>query len=154
MWQKDTFTSDPESLPRLAQQCGSAWPEGLAKPQPSRFPRNDDPVECAEHWQDDVAAVAAKTGVLTRDGGHFEAVFPDEAKAREFLRRAHELIARQLPGARLEARLFRLEKSPSGFQKPKEPVPLDAVNTQAVFDLPQAEICQLSGSEPAAGSNT
>jgi len=81
-------------------------------------------------------------------------VFPDEAKAREFLRRAHKLIARQLPGARLEARLFRLEKSPSGFQKPKEPVPLDAVNTQAVFDLPQAEICQLSGSEPAAGSNT
>jgi hypothetical protein len=55
-----------------------------------------------------------------------------------------------LPGARLDARLFRLNTSNGIVRKAETPERLEGPATQSVFDLPQAEICQLSGSEPAS----
>jgi hypothetical protein len=69
--------------------------------------------------------------------------------ASKFLEEANDLISRALPGARLETRLFPLDKSPTGFTKKNSTNSIQTIATQAVFDLPQGLPCQLSGSEIA-----
>ncbi len=62
---------------------------------------DDDPLTGSAH-PDDPKALYGK-GVLSRDGGHFHAVFKDEAAAQGFIHQAEATIARNLPGVRMEA---------------------------------------------------
>jgi len=82
-----------EELPRLAkkdngarwqlQAAGETYPGGV----------DEDPLKS----HDDPAA-DAKAGILSRDGGHFEACF--ERGAAEFAKAAGALLRRELPGLR------------------------------------------------------
>ena len=90
---------DVRSLPWLAQEpeCKAELPSGAECAVTSLVPTEDDPLRTPDGtYQDDVQQVAENTGVLTRDGGHFEAVFAGGAagkqRAEGFIRRARELL--------------------------------------------------------------
>ncbi|MFM9966016.1 MAG: Cas10/Cmr2 second palm domain-containing protein [Planctomycetaceae bacterium] len=150
-WQGDRFDDTIRSLPQLAQGT-AAWPVGVAIGELTapEAGNNFDPLKRGGVWQDDVAAVAEKTGVLTRDGGHFEAVFPTEPAATEFLKLAHDLIREQLPGVLVSGQVTKLSKIDGKWKSPKNGEPYQAESSASVFEFAQAEVCQYSGQEPAS----
>jgi hypothetical protein len=79
-------------LPELARGNDDRW---QLKPLTGSYPTADtaDPLQ---HYDDPSAD--ARDGILSRDGGHFEAQF--EYGADEFTRAAAELLRRELPGLR------------------------------------------------------
>ncbi|MCR4412723.1 MAG: hypothetical protein NUV77_09895 [Thermoguttaceae bacterium] len=101
-------------------------------------------------WQDDVRRVAKDTGVLTRDGGHFAAVFADEERAKRFQRAAAEFIQERLPGVRVETRRKRISRNGQEWAASEDADPSGGAVYEAVCDLPQAEVCEYSGNEPAS----
>src|SRR5262249_48416432 len=95
---------------------------------------------------------AFRRGVLARDGGHLHAVFPNEDGARGFIRRASELVGERLLGLLLTARPVKLQKAAEGWAAPREG---EASGTEhptgaAVADLPQLQVCEVTGQGPAA----
>lgn len=78
-------------LPALAREQ-SSW---QLAPTPGNYPSAapDDPLST-----DDDPAADAKFGILSRDGGHFEALF--ESGAHDFVITAAALLRRELPGLR------------------------------------------------------
>jgi len=80
------------ALPKLARETGRGW--ALA-PSSERYPiaHPDDPLN--EH---DDPAVDAQHGIISRDGGHFEALFTSGAEA--FVDAAGQLLRSSLPGLR------------------------------------------------------
>jgi hypothetical protein len=81
-----------ESLPKLARETGRGW--ALA-PITGMFPAADPNDALKDH--DDPAA-DAKEGILSRDGGHFEAQFASGAEA--FADAAAQLLRANVPGLR------------------------------------------------------
>lgn len=79
-------------LPELARGGGNRW---QLKPLTGSYPTADADDLLQQH--DDPSADAS-AGILSRDGGHFEAQF--EHGADEFARAAAELLRRELPGLR------------------------------------------------------
>jgi len=79
-------------LPKLARETGHGW---TLAPSSEAYPTADlnDPLQ--DH--DDPAA-DAKAGILSRDGGHFEAQFASGAEA--FADAAEHLLRTKLPGLR------------------------------------------------------
>jgi hypothetical protein len=79
-------------LPELARGGGDKW---QLKPLTGSYPAADaaDPLQ-----QHDDPSADARDGILSRDGGHFEAQF--EYGADEFARAAAELLRRELPSLR------------------------------------------------------
>jgi hypothetical protein len=150
LWRGDLFADEPRSLPALAQQCGARWPDQGTGERPKGVVQSDDPLIWENVWQDDVDAVARQTGVLTRDAGHFEAVFPDKDKAQEFMRQARELVAEYLPGVLLEVRLEKLTHHGDIFHCEPAKLPGTVLGGIAILDFPQVEVCQYSGQEPAS----
>jgi len=140
------FVENPPSLPRLAQLCGSRFSESTNLPNhlaQHLAPREEDrhAFRANGDYQDDVLEVALRTGVLARDGGHFEALFPSESKARQFASKAAELLAEQLGQARYDLRIRRVNAPQAAS--------LARRDTTVPFDLPQAVVCEASGAEPA-----
>jgi hypothetical protein len=84
-------------LPELARHGGSKW---QTCPAHGQFPRAsaDDPLTKV----DDPYLDAAQ-GIISRDGGHFEAVF--ETGGSEFAAAAARLLSTRLPGVRYRIRL-------------------------------------------------
>jgi len=80
------------ALPKLARETGRGW--ALA-PRSERYPAADPNDPLKEH--DDPAA-DAKDGILSRDGGHFEAWFVSGAEG--FADAAGQLLRSNLPGLR------------------------------------------------------
>ena len=81
-----------EGLPGLARKTGRGW--ALA-PSSEKYPgaSPNDPLK-----DDDDPAADANAGILSRDGGHFEAQFSSGAEA--FADAASELLRSELPGLR------------------------------------------------------
>ncbi len=79
-------------LPELARGGGNRW---QLKPLTGSYPTTDaaDPLQ-----QHDDPSADAGAGILSRDGGHFEAQF--KYGANEFARAAAEILRRELPGLR------------------------------------------------------
>lgn len=77
-------------LPELARRGGNKW---QLKPLTGSYPAADttDPLQ-----QHDDPSADARDGILSRDGGHFEAQF--EHGADEFARAAAELLRRRATG--------------------------------------------------------
>ncbi|GBD27732.1 hypothetical protein HRbin30_03087 [bacterium HR30] len=92
-------------LPKLARSGGNKW---QLKPLTGSYPAADtaDPLQ-----QHDDPSTDARDGILSRDGGHFEAQF--EYGADEFARAAAKLLRRELPGLRFRIRIDGKEWSPS-----------------------------------------
>lgn len=80
------------ALPTLARDTGRGW--ALA-PSEGVYPCADEHDPLRDH--DDPAA-DAKDGIVSRDGGHFEALFA--SGARHFAEAARELLRSKLPGLR------------------------------------------------------
>ena len=146
-WLGDGFDPQVDSLPLRAELQKSCWPDlGLS---PGTFDRANDPLVSKAGWQDDVAEVARATGVLVRDGGHFAAIFPSAESVAAFLDEARELLAEKLPGILLKAETAVLSSSGATYKKGPSVSERRAVGGRAILDLPQAEVCQYSGREPA-----
>lgn len=114
-------------LARLARDTGAVADSDLLKQLPHQNP--DDPLakvsvsSSSDLLCDDPALIYRDYGVLVRDGGHFIATFPDRAKAEAFVQQAYSLIAENLPGILVEARIDGEsiqpdERSESLFQHP------------------------------------
>ncbi len=80
------------ALPKLARETGRGW---TLSPSDETFPRTCDSDPLKDH--DDPAA-DARDGILSRDGGHFEAQFGTGADT--FVREAGQLLRETLPGLR------------------------------------------------------
>ncbi len=78
------------ALPNLAREAGRGW---MLSPSTERYPAADPNDPLAMH--DDPAA-DAKYGIVSRDGGHFEALFASGAAA--FADAAGQLLRANLPG--------------------------------------------------------
>ena len=111
------------ALPALVRETGRGW--ALA-PAEGAYPGSDPDDPLSAH--DDPAA-DAKDGILSRDGGHFEAQLADGA--HEFARAATRLISTKLRGLR-----FRV--SIDGVEQPRRPVHLST-------ELPVLMPCQWTG---------
>lgn len=152
-WRRDRFDDGIKSLGRLAQDNHSAWPAGIAvyaaEPDLSQDPLQDG------DWQDDVAAVAMHAGVLTRDGGHFEALFSNSNDATTFAGAASLLLQEQLPGVLASTAIQKLSESNGRWHAVEQASrtevdkPLSLARGESVFELAHAEVCQYSGAEPA-----
>ena len=153
-WRRNRFATIDQrvkSLGELAQAYRSLWPDGLAEYATDANIR-EDPLKDDE-WQDDVAAVAKHSGVLTRDGGHFEALFPTQVDAESFANAAVELLVAQLPGLQATTDVACIKTFNSVWQKQEgvaQPTTANRLDspapaTETVFDFAQAEVCQYSG---------
>lgn len=80
------------ALPQLARDTRRGW---MLAPSNESYPgaEGSDPLK-----EDDDPAADAKAGILSRDGGHFEAQFTDGARA--FSDAAEQLLRSELPGLR------------------------------------------------------
>lgn len=143
------FDLEVASLPLLAAGCNAQWPRGCDAADNWPIRGDEDPL-VQGIWQDDVARVAKDTGVLSRDGGHFAAVFPAEEAAKSFLARAMELTGDRLPGVRVQARLKRISRGEAGWMAAEVGDGVGGSRRETVLDLPQAEVCEYSGNEPAS----
>ncbi len=99
-------------LPELARGGRGNW---QLKPLTGSYPSADaaDPLQ-----QHDDPSADASAGILSRDGGHFEAQF--EYGADEFARAAAELVRRELPGLRFRIWIDGKEWSQSRAYLPNE----------------------------------
>lgn len=99
-------------LPELARRGGNKW---QLKPLTGSYPAADttDPLQ-----QHDDPSADARDGILSRDGGHFEAQF--EHGADEFARAAAELLRRELPGLHFHIWIDDQEWSQSCVYLPNE----------------------------------
>ena len=91
---------------------------------------------------DDPQALARR-GILSRDGGHFRALFPNEKAALAFLQRARALLAHEAPGLRYETGM----QDANGEKV--ERINEHAAPYIAVDDLPVFQVCEASGRGPA-----
>ncbi len=123
-----------ESLVQLAKSIGCELPRGndypkITKHENDPLKEEDDPKRDFEH------------GILIRDGGRFKAVFPDDAKANEFIIEARKLLNKKLPGVRLE-----IKKGVFGQEEKRVS---EGNNKQILSILPQFAICEESGIDVA-----
>ena len=86
-------------LPKLARETGHGW---KLKPSGEAYPAADpnDPLK-----DNDDPAADEREGILSRDGGHFEALF--ERGAEVFAEEAGRLLRSNLPGLRFRVSLDR-----------------------------------------------
>jgi hypothetical protein len=93
-------------LPKLARETGRGW---MLAPSNEMYPAADPNDPLKDH--DDPAA-DAKTGILSRDGGHFEAQFASGAEA--FSDAAGHLLRSNLPGLRFRVSIDGEPRTKSG----------------------------------------
>jgi hypothetical protein len=86
-----------------------------------------------------------RRGILARDGGHFRVLFKNKLEAEEFCRRAKQKLSEELPGLRCS---FELGPLAELAKKTKKQPPIAA--ERALLDLPQFQVCQATGTGPAA----
>jgi hypothetical protein len=111
------------ALPKLARETGRGW---MLAPSTEAYPSADadDPLKVHDDPAND-----AKDGILSRDGGHFEARFTSGAE--EFADAAGQLLRSSVPGLR-----FRI--SIDGEQRTKSQVHLST-------ELPVLAPCEWTG---------
>lgn len=145
-------------LPRLACTHGCAWPRGIEIPDVIRVvqPDNKDPLASSSgDWCRDTPSVGYEKGVLTRDGGHFQALFADRKAAQCFATAAARMIENDLPGLTYDIRVE--EWTPhvndstlaAGWKHvvpdEKESAPGKEAGLQALYEPPGTRVCEWSG---------
>lgn len=118
-------------------------------------PQSADPLEKALHQlalyhpqiiinrrRDDPEGLR-KSGILTRDGGHFQAVFNSPQEAEVFQERATTIITERLPGLRFEIELQELQSGQPLRTRPTE-------TTTNIAELPHFRVCEETGTDMAS----
>ncbi len=114
----------------------------------------------------DDPAAAYQAGVLVRDGGHLQAIFPGKTEADRFIAAARRLVIRRLPGMLVKPEVDALVLNEGTWESPrylqrKTPeaavgiVPRQAVTATAPacaspFAAPQFQVCEVTALGPAA----
>jgi len=135
-WDSTQNAYSAGSLAELAVRCGAVAPGNSPEFLPSF---EEDPL-----GNEDQPGRDWKHGIVARDGGRFIAAFRGEEPATTFARQARALLQTRLPGA-----LVKIEYLPAGEKRPASP----AITEEAVPFLPQFEVCNESGSDPASEWN-
>jgi hypothetical protein len=112
-----------DALPKLARETGRSW---TLEPSSETYPAADANDPLKDH--DDPAA-DARDGIISRDGGHFEAQFSSGAEA--FADEAAQLLRSNLPGLR--------------FRISIDYVPLTKSHVHLSTELPILSPCEWSG---------
>ncbi len=121
--------------------------------EPPKADSNDPLDKCANKEDRDDPSVLYERGILTRDGGHFQAVFGDEPSANEFKRLATDLLAKKLPGLRYEITMKEVPERREPDEKEDErEKPAKAASEISIVDLPLFQVCEESGNGPASRS--
>jgi hypothetical protein len=94
----------------------------------------------------DVPIELFKIGILSRDGGHFQALFKDREAARTFIEKAQATLAEKLPGLLYEITVFPEKETGKDDQKSEKHDSQSETEFLEVdpFDLPQLQLCQES----------
>lgn len=143
-------------LPELAAQWQQhVLPSGLQAPAPTDWPRASEGAaalrtesDTGQPWVADDPDAAYRAGVLTRDGGHFQALFPNLDSASGFAHEAAALLAADLPGLLTELHLESWAPSPGDaklVQGWKAQVARTPPPPVADPDLFVDQVCALSG---------
>jgi len=109
---------------------------------------NDDFLdEDGNQWKYDNPQYGYKNGVLSRDGGHFKAIFANKDQARKFEIKARQLMQEEIPGLRYELASREIDSNNNLLYS--------GSNTSSdIAHLPQFQICQESGKDPATEEDT
>jgi hypothetical protein len=111
-------------LPRLARASGRSWKlASSAAAYPGKI--DDDPLRLHDDPADD-----ARSGILSRDGGHFEAIFA--SGAQNFAEAAGQMLRTKLPGL--------------SFRISIDNTPVSNSHVQLSHELPVLEPCNWTGS--------
>jgi len=132
-------------LPDLAKQTNSYLHNLDKLPSVDELdPLYDEEID--PNHQDDPKQLLLNYGLLSRDGGHFRALFPDENSANSFKTEAESVLIHDLPGLRFEisVELVKVNKTDK-----LDSFPNKIAQSQAIFDLPPLQVCQESGNSPA-----
>lgn len=89
-----------------------------------------------EYLKDNPQELLKNRGVISRDGGHFTAVFEDRASAEAFIRKAKAEISQNLPGVQFEVDI-----------KPEYKLDHSVYWGDSPIRLPQLQVCQDIGTE-------
>jgi len=116
------------------------WPPSLNFKAPCLDPL-DDPLAAVQDKDKDKPADLYQRGILRRDGGHFSALFNDKKEAETFKKAANNLLLQELPGLRFEISLNEF-----GDETKNKSITIN----QQLVELPQIQVCQVSGNGPAA----
>jgi hypothetical protein len=130
-------------LTKAAIDCGSASLDGANPPAADIA----DPLQPPAAIDRDDPQALYRQGILARDGGHFTAVFVDEARAASFRTAAEALISEKLPGVLfdIDQRLLESERREGGGRKA-------SAQEVHLLDLPVLQVCQETGQEVASDS--
>lgn len=124
-------------LPSLAADIGGL--DCSKYNPPSKSP--DDPLTTAllnrnslSEWDHDDPLHGYSQGILSRDGGHFRVIFDSIPKANNFIQQAQQLLQTEVSGLQFEIRQNAANV---------------ALSHSDIANLPQFQICQESGQDPA-----
>ncbi|ELR63888.1 hypothetical protein C942_03232 [Photobacterium marinum] len=87
-------------LVKAAINNNSCSPEGTTSPLTGKTTGKDTAIS---DWS---TTEMFSHGILSRDGGHFYALFPDKKKAESFITVAHSILQENLPGIAAEYAIF------------------------------------------------
>ena len=131
-------------LPQAAKECGSSIGSLYDYLEP-HLTRGDplDPLFAGDS-KDSTNSDSPKSlfldGTVSRDGGHFRAVFDDQTKAQSFYKRAMEIIDEFLPGLAYSISQGTLGEKADFYSRVEE---------EHLPQLPQLQVCQELGDSPA-----
>lgn len=95
-----------QRLAAAAAECGAALPDGFAPPaclnglacKHISAGVAGQGADALQAWAADDPKASYSKGVLTRDGGHFQALFPGKDQAESFVAKARKSIEEHVPG--------------------------------------------------------
>jgi hypothetical protein len=105
--------------------------------------KDDDPLLNGRIKSVDNPKEYFKKGIISRDGGHFHAVFVNKKDAKAFVYSARNILERKLIGVTTEIRIKPLNSDKKGILQ-------EASSEIELAELPQFQICEESGTLPAS----
>ncbi len=140
------------TLPKLCHDDQLApVPKALLKKLHAALPNlsgyDHDPLATLNYPLADTPAKFFERGILSRDGGHFIALFKESAKAVSFIRSARQRAVKALPGVMMNASIEDLSKAGETNHTFDNPVTLSSSET--LLEIPQLQLCSHTGNSPA-----
>jgi len=131
-------------LPKLAQDCGCMLPGAVNVLLAGSLPTDPLNGSCNDNDDLDNPGGLFKRGILSRDGGHFTALFESTESMRDvdtFIDKANTLFSERLPGLRYEI----FKEYAKDVEKDCKKTRMPEATEESICFLPQFQVCQESG---------